>query len=49
TSFYSYGDVPDYKQAELLRKLSMPAQNTSHDMEEQFKQFMQFQQMKGNI
>jgi hypothetical protein len=24
TSFYSYGDVPDYKQAELLRKLAKP-------------------------
>lgn len=48
TSFYSYGDVPDYKQAELLRKLAKPAENTSPDMEEQFKQFMQFQQMMGN-
>lgn len=48
TSFYSYGDVPDYKQAELLRKLAKPAENTSSDMEEQFKQFMQFQQMMGN-
>ncbi|HIF9502655.1 TPA: tyrosine-type recombinase/integrase [Photobacterium damselae] len=48
TSFYSYGDVPDYKQAELLRKLAKPAENTAPDMEEQFKQFMQFQQMMGN-
>ncbi|MCQ1059973.1 site-specific integrase [Photobacterium sp. ZSDE20] len=48
TSFYSYGDVPDYRQAELLRKLAKPAENTSPDMEEQFKQFMQFQQMMGN-
>ncbi|OFC70824.1 tyrosine-type recombinase/integrase [Alteromonas confluentis] len=46
TSFYSYGDVPDYKQAELLRKLAEPAEGTSSDMEEQFRQFMQFQQMK---
>ncbi|MCB2382495.1 site-specific integrase [Shewanella sp. SR1] len=45
TSFYSYGDVPDYKQAELLRKLAMPAEKSSSDMEEQFKQFMKFQQM----
>ncbi|ABI39853.1 phage integrase family protein [Shewanella sp. MR-4] len=45
TTFYSYGDVPDYKQAELLRKLALPAENTSPDMEEQFKQFMKFQQM----
>ncbi len=47
TSFYSYGDVPDYKQAELLRKLAKPAEGTSSDMEEQFKQFMQFQKMMG--
>jgi integrase/recombinase XerD len=45
TSFYSYGDVPDYKQAELLRKLSKPAESTSPDVEEQFKQFMAFQVM----
>jgi integrase/recombinase XerD len=45
TSFYSYGDVPDYKQAELLRKLSKPAESTSPDVEEQFKQFMAFQEM----
>ena len=45
TSFYSYGDVPDYKQAALLRKLTKPAENISSDMEEQFKQFMQFQKM----
>jgi integrase len=48
TSFYSYGDVPDYKQAELLRKLAKPAENTPSDMEAQFKQFIQFQQMMGN-
>ncbi|MFT6908346.1 MAG: integrase/recombinase XerD, partial [Oleiphilaceae bacterium] len=47
TSFYSYGDVPDYKQAELLRKLAEPADSTSSDMEEQFKQFMVFQEMMG--
>lgn len=45
TSFYSYGVVEDYKQAELMRKLAKPAENTSSDMEEQFKQFMQFQKM----
>ncbi|MHA6611640.1 tyrosine-type recombinase/integrase [Photobacterium damselae] len=48
TSFYSYGDVPDYKQAELLRKLAKPSEGTSSDMEEQFKQFMLFQKMMGN-
>lgn len=45
TSFYSYGDVPDYKQAELLRKLAEPIKNTSSDMAEQFKQFMEIKQM----
>ena len=45
TSFYSYGDVPDHKQAELLRKLAEPVVNTSSDMEAQFKQFMMFQEM----
>ena len=45
TTFYSYGEVPDYKQAELLRKLTKPAEGISSDMEEKFKQFMQFQEM----
>lgn len=45
TSFYSYGDVPDYKQAELLRKLAEPTESTSSDIEAQFKQFMMFQEM----
>ncbi|MEH6445758.1 MAG: tyrosine-type recombinase/integrase [Oceanospirillaceae bacterium] len=40
TSFYSYGDVPDYKQAELLRKLSKPAEKTSPDMEALIQQTM---------
>ena len=48
TSFYSYGYVPDYKQAELLRKLAKPADGTSPDVEEQFKQFIQFQKMMGS-
>lgn len=48
TSFYSYGEVPDYKQAELLRKLSKPAESTSSDMEDQFKQFKQFQEMMAS-
>ncbi len=45
TSFYSYGDVPDYKQAELLRKLTKPVESCSSDMEEKFNQFMMFQEM----
>lgn len=48
TTLYSYGDVPDYKQAELLRKLAKPAENTFPDMEEKFMQFMQFQKMMEN-
>ncbi|WP_264878090.1 tyrosine-type recombinase/integrase [Vibrio agarivorans] len=48
TTFSSYGDVPDYRQAELLRKLAKPAENISSDMEEQFKQFVQFRQMMEN-
>jgi len=40
TSFYSYGDVPDYKQAELLRKLAKPAETTSPDMEALIQQTM---------
>ena len=47
TSFYSYGDVPDYKQAELMRKLAEPAENISSDMEDKFREFMQFQKMMG--
>ena len=49
TSFYSYGDVPDYKQAELLRKLSKPAEDVSPKMEQQIKLFLQFQQKEGNL
>ncbi|MGR5452882.1 tyrosine-type recombinase/integrase [Vibrio alfacsensis] len=48
TSFYSYGVVDDDKQAELLRKLAAPVVKTSPDMEEQFKQFLKFQEMMGN-
>ena len=49
TSFYSYGDVPDYKQAELLRKLSKPAESIPPDMVEQIKLLVRSQQMNGNI
>lgn len=48
TSFYSYGDVPDYKQAELLRKLSQPTDESSNELNEQFKKFMEFQKMMGD-
>lgn len=33
TTLYSYGDVPDYRQAELIKKLSAPRQEQSPDME----------------
>jgi integrase len=33
TTFYSYGDVEDYRQAELLRKLREPIQNLSADFD----------------
>lgn len=45
TTFYSYGHVPDYKQAALVRKLGKKAENVDPDVEEQFKQFIQFQAM----
>jgi integrase/recombinase XerD len=33
TTLYSYGDVPDYRQAELIKKLNQPRENQGHDME----------------
>ena len=33
TTLYSYGDVPDYRQAELIKKLNTPRQEQSADME----------------
>jgi len=33
TSFYSYGDVPDYRQAELIKKLNQPRVEQSDDMQ----------------
>lgn len=33
TTFYSYGGVADYRQAELLRKLKEPSQNVSADFD----------------
>lgn len=35
TIFYSYGDVADYRQAELLRKLAQPKDEVSPAMEVQ--------------
>ncbi|MEQ5225968.1 hypothetical protein ABN220_10030 [Proteus cibi] len=45
TSFYSYGDMHDYKQSELLRKLANLTENISSDIEDQFKQFIAFQKI----
>lgn len=33
TTLYSYGDVPDHRQAELIKKLSQPRADQGHDME----------------
>ena len=33
TTLYSYGDVPDYRQAELIKKLSQPREIVSDEME----------------
>jgi integrase len=33
TTFYSYGDVPDYKQAELIKKLNRPREEQSPEMQ----------------
>lgn len=33
TTLYSYGDVPDYRQAELIKKLSQPRAEQSPDMQ----------------
>lgn len=33
TTFYSYGDVPDYRQAELIKKLKQPRQEQNQDMQ----------------
>ncbi len=33
TTLYSYGDVPDYRQAELIKKLNTPRQTQNADVE----------------
>ena len=33
TTLYSYGDVPDYRQAELIKKLNQPRVDQSQDMQ----------------
>ncbi len=33
TTFYSYGEVADYRQAELLKKLNRPREGQSQDMQ----------------
>ncbi|GIU13540.1 hypothetical protein TUM4445_08770 [Shewanella sp. MBTL60-112-B2] len=40
TSFYSYGDVPDYRQAELLKTLAQPRTETTPEMEALIQQTM---------
>jgi len=33
TTLYSYGDVPDYRQAELIKKLNQPRVEQNQDMQ----------------
>lgn len=40
TSFYSYGDVPDYRQAELLKTLAQPRTESTPEMEALIQQTM---------
>lgn len=40
TTFYSYGDVPDYRQSELLKKLAEPSSDVTPDMEALIQQTM---------
>lgn len=40
TTFYSDGDVPDYRQSELLRKLAEPSTLVPADMEAMIQQTM---------
>ena len=37
TTFYSYGEVPDYVQAKLLKKLSEPTEDMNPEILEGFK------------
>ncbi|MDA0148270.1 tyrosine-type recombinase/integrase [Vibrio sp. LaRot3] len=48
TTFYSYGDVADYRQAELLKKLAQSSTDIPSDLKEQFEQFKAFQKMMSN-
>ena len=45
TTLYSYGDVEDYRQAELLKKLSQPRTDQSHEMQIAFE--VMFNKMMG--
>ena len=38
TTLYSYGDVPDYRQAELIKKLSQPRKEQTPEMQIAFEQ-----------
>lgn len=40
TTFYSYGDVPDYRQAELLKTLAQPRTESTTEMEALIQQTM---------
>ncbi|EFP94916.1 tyrosine-type recombinase/integrase [Vibrio caribbeanicus] len=47
TSFYSYGYVPDYKQAEILKKLAEPAPAISEDDAALFQRMLADARKKG--
>lgn len=47
TTFYSYGDVEDYRQAELLKKLREPDSDVTPEKQAEFE--VMFKKMMGNI
>jgi integrase/recombinase XerD len=46
TTLYSYGDVPDYRQAELIKKLNAPRSNVSVEKQTEFE--MMYNKMMGS-
>lgn len=46
TTFYSYGDVADYRQAELLKKLREPSSEVTPEKQAEFE--VMFKKMMGN-
>ncbi|OUS31387.1 recombinase XerC [Thalassotalea sp. 42_200_T64] len=48
TTLYSYGDVPDYRQAELIKKLSFPRTDQSPEMQIAFEAMYKNMMNKNN-